>query len=108
MARIDRRSPEADAYRKLYKTGQWQRIRAGQLARHPLCARCKKQGRITIATVCHHVDPETKKTAFFAGPFESSCAPCHDGPIQSEEKLGFSTQMGADGWPIDARHPSNR
>lgn len=108
MASIDRRSPEAEAYRKLYKTARWQRIRAAQLAKHPICARCKKAGRITVATVCHHLDKDSKATDFFKGPFESSCAPCHDGPIQSEEKTGFSKEIGNDGWPTDERHPANR
>jgi 5-methylcytosine-specific restriction endonuclease McrA len=106
--RQDRRSPEAEAYRKLYKTARWQRIRAAQLAKHPICARCKAKGYVTTATVCHHTDPETKKTAFFDGPFQSVCAPCHDGQIQSEEKTGFSREVGIDGWPTDDRHPSNR
>lgn len=105
--KLDRRSPEAEAYRKLYKTARWQRIRAAQLAKHPVCARCRAKGHITAATVCHHTDPESKKTDFFRGPFASLCATCHDGPTQSEEKLGFSREIGNDGWPVDERHPSN-
>ncbi|QKC83952.1 HNH endonuclease [Mesorhizobium sp. NZP2077] len=108
MARKDRRSPEAEAYRKLYKTAYWQAIRTGQLNKHPLCQPCLQRGRVERATVCHHVDPETKKTNFYGGPFQSVCQPCHDGPIQSEEKRGFSNEIGVDGWPVDPSHPANR
>lgn len=106
----DRRSPEAAAYRKLYKSMRWQRIRKHQLAEHPLCERCLKMPtkRVTPATVVHHVEPHNGDHAkFFGGPFESLCAPHHDGDAQSEERLGYSRQIGDDGWPIDARHPIN-
>ena len=38
---------------------------------------------------------------------ESVCKQHHDGEIQSEECLGFSKRVGADGWPVDPRHPEN-
>lgn len=106
--RIDRRSPEAEAYRKLYRTARWQAVRTAQLRNHPLCHKCLQRGHVTPATVCHHEDRETKKTNFYGGPFLSVCSPCHDGPIQSAERLGFSKEVGADGWPLDPAHPSNR
>lgn len=109
MSGYDRRSPEAEAYRKLYKTARWQRARTAQLRKHPVCNRCRKRGRITIATVCHHTDKDSKSTVegFFAGPFESLCAPCHDSDAQSEEAKGYSSAIDADGWPTDPRHPAN-
>jgi len=103
--RQDLRSEEAAAYRKLYKTARWKRIRAAQLYVEPLCQRCGEEGRITVATVCHHTDPKTKASeqTFFAGPFMSLCQPCHDGPIQSEERTGRrKPAIGVDGWPIGA------
>lgn len=36
------------------------------------------------------------------------CKPCHDGAKQQEERVGFSTAVGLDGWPTDPRHPANR
>lgn len=110
MAKPDRRSPEAIAYRKLYKTARWRAIREAQLAKQPLCERCLKRKLITPATVCHHTDKDSKKNpaTFYRGPFESSCAPCHDGEAQSEEARGFSTAIDEDGWPSDPRHPANR
>ncbi len=109
MPKPDRRSPEAEAYRRLYKTARWQHIRKAQLTKRPVCERCRKRGRVTIATVCHHVDRDSKANpeTFFAGPFESLCAPCHDSDAQGEEARGYSTAIDADGWPTDPRHPTH-
>lgn len=65
---------------------------------------------MTAATVCHHVDASSKHSwdSFFAGPFMSSCKPCHDQLGQIEDKRGYSPQVGSDGYPTDSRHPFNR
>ena len=100
--RRDQRSPEAREYRQHYGTARWQRIRIAQLQKQPLCERHLKRGEIVVATVCHHVDPTTKATAFFDGPFASSCEHCHNSDEQSEERTGRKrVSIGADGWPID-------
>lgn len=106
-ARRDRRSPEAVAYRRMYKTALWQRLRKGQLQREPLCERCKAKGMVVAATVVHHMDAHKGDPALFYDParLASSCAPCHDGPEQSTERLGYSREIGVDGWPVDERHP---
>jgi hypothetical protein len=108
---MDRRSPEAQAYRRLYNTARWRRIRADQLAREPLCRFCRKAGRVTPATVCDHVDPETKQTDFYGGPFQSLCDAnpwrCHSSRKQQQERRGYSTDVGPDGVPTDPNHPWN-
>lgn len=107
--RRQQRSPEALEYRKLYKSKRWQHLRGQQLARHPLCEWHRAKGQVIGATVVHHAEPHKgDRVKFFAGPFVSLCSTCHDGPAQSEERLGYSTEIGADGWPIDPRHPTNR
>lgn len=108
MAR-DYRSLEAQEYRHLYSTARWKRTRQAQLAEHPLCETCLERGIITPATVCNHKDKDSKATpdGFFAGPFSSLCAPCHDQTEQRQEKAGYSFAIGADGWPTDAQHPAN-
>lgn len=106
--REDKRSPEADQYRKLYATARWQRIRAKQLNDHPVCQRCLQRGYVAVATICHHVDRHSKRTDFFAGPWLSVCQPCHDGPIQQEEAIGYTNEIGLDGWPTHPSHPANR
>lgn len=88
----DRRRRAALPYRKLYGTARWQRTAAHQLSIEPLCATCLAVGRITPATVCDHVDPDSKLTTegFFAGPFQSLCDQepwrCHSRAKQLEER----------------------
>jgi len=119
--RDHRRSPEAQEYRRLYKDKRWcgpNGVRARQLAAHPLCAMCEAAGRVTPATVCDHLDPESKRTeeGFFAGPFQSLCdaAPwrCHSRVKQSDERRAAQGKLplspcGEDGWPTDPRHHWN-
>ena len=107
--RDDRRSPEAAQYRAWYKTAEWQRLRMAQLSKQPLCERCLAKDRTTAATVVHHIEAHKGDRARFLDPtnLASSCAPCHDSDEQSEERLGYSKEIGADGWPVDPRHPGN-
>lgn len=109
MARRDQRSPEAEQYRRLYKTARWTSTRKRQLSAHPMCKPCLARGRITPATVCHHKDKASKANpaTFYDGPFESLCAPCHDSDAQSQERRGYSNEIGLDGWPTDENHPFN-
>lgn len=113
--KLDLRSADAEQYRALYKTARWQRIRKAQLSAFPLCQTCERQGRITPATVCNHLNKAAKATVdgFFAGPFSSECKTCHDGPIQRDERradagLAPTAQIGEDGWPVSPGHPWSR
>lgn len=114
QSKWDARSPEAEQYRKLYKTARWRRLRLAQLQLQPLCENCQRHGRVTAATVCDHVDPKTKldPVTFFEGPFQSLCdSPqwrCHSSVKQSEERLGFVKGTNEQGRPLDANHPWNR
>lgn len=110
QGRRDNRSAEAEAWRKLYKTARWQEIRRAQLAAFPLCQTCMSRGHVTPASVCNHADKNSKATVegFFAGPFSSECAPCHDSVIQRREKRGYVVGCGSDGRPNDPSHPWNK
>jgi 5-methylcytosine-specific restriction endonuclease McrA len=102
------RSERAEAWQAWYSGRRWRSLRAQQLAREPLCERCRKLGRTTAATVVHHVERHNgDPVKFFAGPFESLCKQHHDGDAQSEERLGYSTEIGLDGFPVDPKHPVN-
>jgi hypothetical protein len=104
----DQRSTEAQAYRGWYKTRAWRLIRRQQLNTEPLCRMCDGERRTTVATVCDHIERhQGDRVKFFSGPFQSLCKPCHDRAKQSEERRGYSSQVGPDGWPVDARHPAN-
>ena len=92
-----------------YSTRAWKAKRADQLKREPLCRKCKKQGRETIATVADHVIPHKGDDhKFWNGELQSLCTPCHSGSKAIEERHGFSTDVGKDGMPMDARHPWNQ
>lgn len=92
----------------LYKTARWREIRRTQLSRVRHCERCRRRGVLRLATVCDHVTPHRgDPVAFWRGPFASLCEGCHNGAKQSEEKRGFSLEVGPDGFPIDPRHPFN-
>lgn len=99
-------------WRLLYKTKRWRRIRKGQLRAHPWCQECERLDPprfYTPATIVDHVDRHGgDPVKFFAGPFQSLCGPCHDSRKQSEEVRGYRQDVGADGWPVDDRHPVHR
>jgi 5-methylcytosine-specific restriction protein A len=108
------RSEAAQEYRRLYATPQWKGLRLQQLNKEPLCRSCEAQGRVTAATVADHIKPHRGDPALFFDPdnLQSLCDEepwrCHSSAKQSEESLGYSKAIGADGWPIDPSHPANR
>jgi len=100
------RSPEAQAYRKWYKTYRWQQRRKRQLDANPLCANCLKHGRTTAATVADHIEPHKGDyEKFWNGPLQSLCDAlpwrCHSSIKQSQERGTRARQpIGTDGWPM--------
>lgn len=108
-ARRDDRSPEARAYRALYKTAAWREIRATHLAHHRLCAMCLKIGRTTPARNVNHVTPHKGDWALFiSGPFESLCDAHHNRDAQGYERRGFRLEVDTNGYPVSPDHPANR
>jgi 5-methylcytosine-specific restriction protein A len=111
MAQVAQRSVEATEYRRLYKLAIWhKRLRPQKLAQDPLCERCQRLGKVTAATVVNHKQPHRGDYSLFTDRdnLESVCKPCHDRHAQADEIRGYSKDVGADGWPIDGRHPANR
>ena len=85
----DERRRSAAPWRKWYGTAAWRAIRAAQLDAHPLCAMHEARGELVAATVCDHVTPHRGDAGlFFGGPFQSLCAPCHNGLKQRAEAAG--------------------
>ena len=101
------RSAKAIAYRRLYQTAQWRRLREAQLSAHPLCSFCLARGRTTEAKVVDHVIPHRGDRDLFFDPknLDSVCAPCHDSLKAQVESKGYHAAFGLDGFPIDGRHP---
>ena len=116
MTRVRYRSDEAAEYRKLYKTRRWTALRDTIIKRDKYTCQNKGCGVFVIkgrksprAAVVHHKIPHKGDVRLFYDPtnLECVCKRCHDGDLQSTEARGYSTKMGDDGWPIDARHPGN-
>lgn len=106
------RSAEALEYRGWYALAIWRGkdgLRQQQLARQPLCERCKKAGKITVATVVNHKRPHKGNWQLFADPknHESACKDHHDGLIQREEARGHEIGADINGRPVDPQHPWN-
>lgn len=103
VPRRDQRSAEAVAYRRLYKTARWQRLRDSVLREQPLCERCLHMEMVEPATVVHHKDGGHKGDVdkFWSGPFEALCKPCHDRFGAMEDRGVEVVTFGPDGWPID-------
>jgi 5-methylcytosine-specific restriction protein A len=106
----DHRSAQAQAYRRLYKTPRWQKLRQWKLSRHPLCQWCENLDRTTAATEVHHDIPHKGDHGRFydANNLVSLCTPCHNSEAQGIERRGYSNAIGTDGWAIDHKHPANR
>ena len=60
------------------------------------------------SAVVHHLKPHKGdlELLFDLDNLQSVCWTCHSGDIQSQEALGYDTTIGADGWPVDPKHPS--
>ena len=59
---------------------RWQKARLTFLARHPLCAECERQGKVTAATVVDHVIPHKGDQVLFwdsENNWAALCASCH-------------------------------
>lgn len=115
--RADRRSPEAAAYRTLYKGKRWAALRASILVRDLYTCQRPGCGVLLIgkhpapnSPVVNHRTPHKGDLRLFFDPanLEAVCKGCHDGDVKAEEISGYSSAIGADGWPTDPRHPANR
>lgn len=105
--RRTQRSPEALAYRRLYKSAAWRSKRANQLGQEPWCVRCLADGKRVRASVADHVIPHRGDVdLFWNGDLQSLCWSHHSSDKQSEESWG-SRAIGVDGWPLDKRHRAN-
>jgi 5-methylcytosine-specific restriction protein A len=90
-----RSSPRERGY-----TTRWQKARKTYLMSHPLCVMCKRDGRVTPATVVDHIRSHKGDQQLFwdTGNWQPLCKPHHDRDKQREERSRFQA-VDADGWP---------
>lgn len=102
MARTDHRSDEAKAWRRLYKTSRWLRLRESHFSEEPLCVECKRSDNVTVADICDHKRPHKGNLDLFWDPnnLQSLCKPHHDSLKQREELGQRVIRFDAHGWPI--------
>ena len=76
------------AHKRWYKTARWQKLRWSVLVRDMFtCQSCGKIEHDTSKLHCDHIDPHRGDEAkFWAGPFQTLCANCHNSMKQSQEK----------------------
>ena len=65
-----------------------QAMRAALFSRDPLCAECRRQGRVTPATQRYHIIPLCDGGADDETNEQGLCEPCHDAKSQAESKRG--------------------
>jgi 5-methylcytosine-specific restriction protein A len=93
---------------KWYKHRRWKRMRLAQLAIEPLCAICKAKGKVEPATIVDHVEKHFGDIdKFWTGKLQSVCRQCHEVRKKFIESRGYDRVVGADGWPLDPKHPAN-
>ena len=91
-------------WRDWYSLQRWRKRAHHQLTIEPLCTVCEEQGRLSAATIAdHHPPHKGDYNAFLLGPIRSLCA-CHQGQW-AVDKRGYRTDIGADGLPLDPKHP---
>ena len=59
---------------------EWRRARKAFLQKHPLCAECRKNGKLTPATVVDHIIPHRgdRKLFWDENNWQPLCKGCHD------------------------------
>jgi hypothetical protein len=94
--------------RTLLDYKRWGQVRAAHLRKQPYCVNCEKRGIKTVATDVDHIVPkrDTPISMWYEpSNLQSYCKHCHDTSKFEEETLGYATDIGLDGFPIDRRHP---
>lgn len=77
MARNYEKYQRAPDTRKKYGH-EWRRIRNRYVAKHPLCERCLKKGRITPVEEVHHILPVNRGGTNEESNLMSVCKRCHN------------------------------
>ena len=86
-----------EKHAKLYKrenassrgyNSKWRSARKRYLKVHPLCVRCKEQGKLTKATVVDHIVPHRGDPILFwdENNWQSLCKRCHDKKTMTEDR----------------------
>lgn len=66
---------------------RWQRESRQFLNRHPLCAECERNGKVSAATVVDHIEPHKGNQKLFwdRRNWQPLCKRCHDRKTSIED-----------------------
>jgi 5-methylcytosine-specific restriction endonuclease McrA len=93
-------------YHDWYQLERWRRKAKRQLLHKPLCEACLRTGKLRVAELADHIVPHRgDANLFWLGELQSLCHNCHNTSKRSEERRGYSLDIGTDGYPLDKRHP---
>lgn len=92
---------------RLYTTTRWRAGRRWFISANPLCAMCKRDGRVVEAQVVDHIVPHKGDQRLFFDQvnWQALCFNCHNSRKQRAERIGYDPVPGVDGLPTDPRHP---
>lgn len=67
---------------------RWQKVSKLFLLKHPLCVRCKADGKLTAATVVDHIKPHRGDQKLFwdESNWQPLCKQCHDKKTMTEDR----------------------
>jgi len=92
-------------WREWYQFEVWRRRRRAHLKKEPLCCYCLEIGIVTPATIADHIlSHRGDWNKFLLGELQSLCEQHHNAKSRTE-KLGYDIAIGADGYPLDPKHP---
>lgn len=82
---------DTQEWRRWYKTARWQKLRWSVLVRDNFtCKMCGKVDASKGGLHCDHIEQHHgNEEAFWAGPFQTLCAHCHNSLKQRSERLGW-------------------
>lgn len=69
-------------------------MRASLFAREPLCAECKRQGRVALATQRDHIVPLEEGGADDSTNEQGLCHDCHEAKSKAERERGQRRARG--------------
>lgn len=82
-----------EAYKRLMNSRRWRYLRAAVLSERPLCERCRREGRTSLAVEVHHRTPiqwarglaDKRRLAYSPANLESLCHECH---VRTHTEMG--------------------
>lgn len=82
----DKCKKRASAHKRGY-TYRWQTVRKDFLSKHPWCAECQRQGRLTTATEVDHIIPHKGDRRLFwdRSNWQPLCHSCHSRKTARED-----------------------